>query len=112
MTWSSRLWLVGLAATFAVSGAASGFCDSIVVTSENQKYAIGENLKDDVVIQLGSQETLRVMDSDSGETRVLNGPYSGKISTYSPACVGVIACDPGKKELSIGATREMKSANP
>jgi hypothetical protein len=99
-------------ATVFVSGASPGICDSIVVSSENQNYTIGESLKDDAVIALGAQETLRVMSSDSGETRVINGPYKGKISAYTPACAGVLACERSKKELSIGATRALNVTNP
>jgi hypothetical protein len=112
MTKMRKLSVLGVVG-FALMGDASlGWCDSIVVSSENQRYAIGQSLKDDVLVEVAPQETLRVMDSDSGETRVISGPYKGKISAYTPACAGVLACDPGKKQSSIGATRALTNLKP
>ncbi|MGO9742769.1 MAG: hypothetical protein ACLPN5_14915 [Roseiarcus sp.] len=112
MRKATRRWLLGGVSAVLIGGSNLAWCDSIVVSSENPKYSIGESLKDDVVIEVGAHETLRLMNSDSGETREITGPYTGKISSYTPPCKGVLACDTGQKDLSIGATREIETITP
>lgn len=76
--------LIGAAVMVAsVIYGSPAFCEFIVVSSQSETLKVGTEIPDAAVIEIGKDEQLRLMDKNTGETRILIGPYKGAIANYS-----------------------------
>ena len=96
---TERKRLIGIAILIAsMIYGSPAFCDFIVVSSPSKALKVCSEIPDAAVVEIGNQEQLRLMDKNSGETRILIGPYKGTVGNYSSS---------PQKERSkpMGATR-------
>jgi hypothetical protein len=85
------------------------FCDFIVVSSQSSALKVGSAIADSAAVEIKDQEQLRLMDKESGETRILIGPYKGTVADYNFSCPSIrqmtVGCLSKSRSKPIGATR-------
>jgi hypothetical protein len=107
---TERKCLIGIAIMVAsIIYGSPAFCDYIVVSSQSKRLKVGSEIPDATVVEIGNQEQLRLMDKNSGETRILIGPYKGAVGNYSFSCSpfaqSSFGCLQKERGKPIGATR-------
>jgi hypothetical protein len=85
--------------------------DFLVVSSNSANLHPGDEIKTSSSVSLSKQEQLRVLNTETGETRFLIGPYNGPLSEYKAACRSEEQLDCGtlKRSNPLGATRGPRS---
>ncbi len=79
--------------------------DIIVINSTSKIIEVGRTIPLDSHIQLIKNDEVRIMDTSTGQTRVLVGPFTGSISDYISHCNKQLDCTNGNKVERPGATR-------
>ena len=95
----------------AVTGAQPVLANFLVVSSNTDNFHLGDEIKTSSSVSLSKQEQLRVLNTETGETRVLIGPYNGPLSEYKTPCRSEEQLDCGtlKRSNPLGATRGPRS---
>ncbi len=105
------LFILGGILISSMTDSPAAFSASIVINSQSDNYRVGAELNDDAIVELGAQQQLRVMDKDSGVTKVISGPYKGLISAYTDTCLGTGSvshnCARAPRNEPIGASRAL-----
>jgi len=96
-----------VAAVLALAGTGASLADSIVIVSSNKLYKHGDILTDNLVVKLGADDFLRILDPKTNKTQTLVGPYEGTIGKYSGRCPSGLGRCNNKEPVEIGGARRL-----
>jgi hypothetical protein len=100
----------------ALTAGSSALADVFVVSSNSQRFHVGETIQESASIDLADQEQLRVLSKNTGETQLLIGPYKGSLSQYKAPCTSEgrlsLECRTPKRSKPIAASRGLKKGAP
>ena len=108
MIYKNRNCVAAISIIAIANYASAAYCDTVVISSILKNYSVGQTIQEDSAIHLLANEQFRVMDTKTGETRLLVGPYDGNLSSYKLPCSGTFSCDKAAAPKHVGGTRKLK----